>query len=49
MSEELISEASQGENSDLGTIGFAAGFLIMMVLDITLVWERVVFSKGKYD
>lgn len=34
--EELIPEASEGEHSNLGTIGFAVGFLIMMTLDVTL-------------
>lgn len=34
--EELIPEASEGEHSNLGTIGFAAGFVMMMVLDVVL-------------
>lgn len=34
--EELIPEASEGEHSNIGTIGFAAGFLIMMILDSAL-------------
>lgn len=34
--EELIPEASQGEHTNLGTIGFAIGFLIMMSLDVAL-------------
>jgi len=34
--EELLPEASQGEHSDVNIIGFAIGFLIMMVLDVTL-------------
>ena len=34
--EELIPEASQGRHSNLGTIGFAAGFSLMMVLDVVL-------------
>lgn len=34
--EELIPEASQGEHSNAGTIGFAAGFVIMMILDVAL-------------
>ena len=34
--EELIPEASQGEHSDIGTIGFAIGFIIMMILDVAL-------------
>ena len=34
--EELIPEASHGEHSNLGTIGFAVGFVLMMVLDVVL-------------
>lgn len=34
--EELIPEASEGKHSNIGTIGFAAGFVIMMMLDVTL-------------
>ena len=34
--EELIPEASEGEHSNAGTIGFALGFVIMMILDVTL-------------
>jgi ZIP family zinc transporter len=34
--EELIPEASEGEHSNIGTIGFAAGFVLMMVLDVAL-------------
>lgn len=34
--EELIPEASEGEHSNIGTIGFAAGFTLMMVLDVAL-------------
>ena len=34
--EELIPEASEGEHSNIGTIGFAAGFVIMMILDVAL-------------
>lgn len=32
--EELVPESSGGENSDMGTIGFAVGFIIMMVMDV---------------
>ena len=32
--EELIPETAEGEHSNLGTIGFAAGFALMMVLDV---------------
>lgn len=34
--EELIPEASQGDHSNLGTLGFAAGFVLMMILDVAL-------------
>jgi ZIP family zinc transporter len=34
--EELIPEASEGEHSNLSTIGFAVGFVLMMVLDVVL-------------
>ena len=34
--EELIPEASQGEHSNIATIGFAAGFIVMMILDVAL-------------
>ncbi|MDO4994414.1 MAG: ZIP family metal transporter [Bacteroidales bacterium] len=34
--EELIPETSQGLHSNLGTIGFAIGFVLMMVLDVVL-------------
>lgn len=34
--EELIPEASEGEHSNIGTIGFAVGFVVMMVLDVAL-------------
>jgi len=34
--EELIPETQNGRHSNLGTIGFAAGFALMMVLDVVL-------------
>ena len=34
--EELIPEMSEGEHSNLGTIAFAIGFSLMMVLDVVL-------------
>ena len=34
--EELIPESSQGRHSNLATIGFALGFVLMMILDIAL-------------
>lgn len=34
--EELIPEASEGQHSNLSTIGFAIGFVLMMVLDVAM-------------
>ncbi len=34
--EELIPEAQNGEHSNIGTIGVAIGFVIMMILDVAL-------------
>ena len=34
--EELIPETQEGQHSNLGTIGFAIGFLLMMTLDVLL-------------
>ncbi|MBO6097143.1 MAG: ZIP family metal transporter [Bacteroidales bacterium] len=34
--EELVPEASQGEHSNIATIGFAIGFALMMVLDVVM-------------
>ena len=34
--EELIPEAQSGEHSNIGTIGVAVGFVIMMILDVAL-------------
>ena len=34
--EELIPEASSGHHSNLSTIGFAVGFVLMMVLDVVM-------------
>ena len=34
--EELIPESNQGPHSNLATIGLAVGFVLMMILDITL-------------
>ena len=34
--EELIPEASEGEHSNVSTIGFAIGFVLMMVLDVVM-------------
>lgn len=34
--EELIPETQDGEHSNIGTIGVALGFIIMMILDVAL-------------
>ena len=34
--EELIPETSQGAHSNIGTVGFAMGFALMMMLDVVL-------------
>lgn len=34
--EELIPEASEGEHTNIGTMGFGIGFIIMMILDVAL-------------
>ena len=34
--EELIPEAQQGHHSNLGTLTFAVGFIVMMILDVAL-------------
>ena len=34
--EELIPEASEGQHSNIGTVGFAVGFVLMMALDVAL-------------
>lgn len=34
--EELIPETQEGSHSNMGTIGFAVGFMLMMVLDVVL-------------
>ena len=34
--EELIPEMSQGEHSNIGTVFFAVGFAVMMMLDVAL-------------
>ena len=34
--EELIPESQTGEHSNIGTIGVAIGFIIMMILDVAL-------------
>ncbi len=34
--EDLIPETAQGSHSNLGTLGFAAGFVLMMILDVAL-------------
>ena len=34
--EELIPESQSGEHTNIGTIGVAVGFVVMMVLDVAL-------------
>lgn len=34
--EELVPETSKGDHSNIGTVGFALGFALMMVLDVVL-------------
>ena len=34
--EELIPEMSEGKHSNIGTIAFSLGFVLMMVLDVAL-------------
>ena len=34
--EELVPEMSQGEHSNIGTLFFAVGFSVMMMLDVAL-------------
>lgn len=36
MVEELIPESQAGEHSNIGTIGVAIGFVVMMILDVAL-------------
>ena len=34
--EELIPETAEGTHTNLSTIGFAVGFVLMMVMDVVL-------------
>ena len=34
--EELIPETQQGKHSDTGTVAFAIGFVVMMILDVAI-------------
>ena len=34
--EELIPESAEGSHSNIGTIGFALGFVLMIILDILI-------------
>ena len=34
--EELIPEMSEGAHSNIGTIAFSLGFVLMMILDVAL-------------
>ena len=41
--EELIPETQSGDHSNLGTIGFAIGFVIMMILDSVFIKNKGIF------
>ena len=34
--EELIPESAEGDHSNIGTMAFALGFVLMMILDVAL-------------
>jgi len=36
VADELIPESQEGKHTNIGTIGLAVGFLVMMILDTTL-------------
>ena len=38
--EELIPESQAGDHSNIGTIGVALGFVVMMILDVALGLKR---------
>ena len=49
--EELIPETAEGEHSNIGTIGFAVGFALMMMLDVALGgynMDDCAFSRSVY-
>ena len=41
--EELIPEMSEGKHSNVGTIAFSLGFVVMMILDVTLGYNSQAF------
>ena len=43
--EELIPESQTGQHSNIGTIGVAIGFVLMMVLDVALWWRYIKLQK----
>lgn len=43
--EELIPESQTGQHSNIGTIGVAIGFVLMMVLDVALGWRYIKLQK----
>ena len=48
--EELIPEMSQGQHSNVGTVFFAVGFSVMMVLDVALgqrMVEKIAMQGAK--
>ena len=44
--EELIPESQTGQHSNIGTIGVAIGFVLMMVLDVALGWRYIKYIKN---
>ena len=47
--EELIPEMSQGQHSNIGTLFFALGFSLMMILDVALGEEERIDSYENID
>ena len=43
--EELVPESQAGEHSNIGTIGVAVGFVLMMVLDVALGSEKMLVFR----
>ena len=43
--EELIPESQAGKHTEIGTIGVAIGFIIMMILDVALGWILFINSR----
>ena len=47
--EELIPESQTGQHSNIGTIGVAIGFVLMMVLDVALGWRYIIIKINFID